>query len=316
MENEELLNQDNELVVENEVTTDSYAENVENARVELSKAYKKGKTRSNIMMVAIMVTLVGCMILITRENATLKLIGWIIVGVAVVGMIVFYALTKNILPKKTKEYIKIVNDNLNGRNFSDSKFIDLVFDQNEKLELGDVVSDGVYKATSIGSRNVVNGMYSNRSVVVGDLALYKNEGSKNRSSAFVGKYVSYPNDLHFEGRFVFDFKKKEDAYDQPDDISDLSVLLDSEDLIVYGKENTDYVSILGKDFVEGLKNIKLEGPLYNLIVVVWSGHSAAYMSYGDEVIALPFENEFDMFANEQYRQNLLSILNTMELIKK
>ena len=135
MENEELLNQDNELVVENEVTTDSYAENVENARVELSKAYKKGKTRSNIMMVAIMVTLVGCMILITRENATLKLIGWIIVGVAVVGMIVFYALTKNILPKKTKEYIKIVNDNLNGRNFSDSKFIDLVFDQNEKLEL-------------------------------------------------------------------------------------------------------------------------------------------------------------------------------------
>lgn len=316
MENEELLNQDLQSNNENQITADSYAENVENARLELSKAYKKGRTKSNIMMVAIMVLLVGSMVLITRENMTLKIIGWVIVGLGVVGMIVFYALTKNILPNKTKEYIKVVNENLNGRNFSDNKFKDLVIDQDEKLELGDVVSDGLYKAVSIGSRNVITGKFADRSFTVGDLALYKDNNPKNRGSAFVGKYVSYPNDLHFEGRIIFNFKKKEDAYDQPTDVDDLAVLFESETLLVYGKEGLDYTSVLGKDFVDGLNKIEIKDSLYNLCVVVWSGHTAGYMSYGDEVISLPFENEFNKAANEQYRKNLLDLLNTLALIKK
>lgn len=323
-ENEETSSQSNEVelpepekvnTVQDEKTP--YDQVIEESRLNLLKTYKKSRTRSNIMMLVVLAAAVGSLLLITQESPALKITGWSVIGVVVVGMIVFYALTKNKFPNLTKEYIKTVNEQLNGRNFSDTQFEEVTSDSKDKLELGDLVSDGAFKGAQIGSRNVVNAKYAKRSVTVGDVAFYKGTtNNKQKQTAFVGKYISYPNDLHFEGRYVLNYKNKDEKFDQPDDIADLIALKDEETVSFYGKEGADIAADLTNNFLDALSKIEIKGALLNVVVAVWSGHTAVYLSYSDDIMALPFEKQFNKEANEQYRSNLLQVLSACALIKK
>ena len=107
------------------------------------------------------------------------------------------------------------------------------------MELADPISDAIYSNISnIASRNVINGKFCGRTFKVADMGLYSGAG-KQRASAFVGKYMSYPNDLHFEGRYILVFKGQVPT-DLPTDIADLVVLHEGDDMLVYGKEGNKY----------------------------------------------------------------------------
>lgn len=293
-----------------------YEQVIEEGRLAFTKKYKDGRRNSYIAMGVVVALAIMAVIFIGFNQMGFKIAGWSTIGVAVVGMIVFYIVTRNQLPSATKEYIALVNNELNKRNFSDTKFSDVYTDKNEKLEASENISDNIYlNITNIASRNVINGKFAGRTFKVGDCGLYSGAG-KNRTSLFVGKYVSYPNDLHFENRYILVLKGSS-AVDQPNDMADLKLLSDDDGLLIYGKENAKPNADLGKDFISAIKKISVDNHLLNANFVIWSGHCSAYLSYDDPIMTLPFEKEFNKEPNEQYAHNLLAVLSAFELtIKK
>ena len=291
----------------------AYDDVIEQARLSFSKVIKKNRIGSYIAMGVVLALAVGAVILIGMAQMALKIVGWSMVGVAVVGMLVFYIVSRNIVPNATKEYIAVVNKQMNMRNFMDGQFTEVSTDKNEKMELADPISDAIYSNISnIASRNVINGKFVGRSFKVADMGLYSGAG-KQRASAFVGKYMSFPNDLHFEGRYILVFKGQVPT-DLPTDITDLVVLYEGDDMLVYGKEGNKYEQDLGKDFLKEIKKISVERHLLNLNVVIWSGHSAAYASYDDQIMTLPYQENYNKESNEQYADNLLDIFNSLKLL--
>ena len=293
----------------------AYDDVIEEARLAFSKTIKKNRIGSYIAMGVVLALAVGSVVCIGMAHMALKIVGWSLVGTAVVGMLVFYIVTRQIVPNATKVYIDVVNKQMNMRNFMDGQYTEVSTDKNEKMELSDPISDAIYSNISnIASRNVINGKFDGRSFKVADMGLYSGAG-KSRTSAFVGKYVSYPNDLHFEGRYILVFKG-EVPTDLPTDIEDLVVLHEGDDMLVYGKEGNKFEADLGKEFLKEIKKVRIDKHLLNLNVVVWGGHSAAYASYDDKIMTLPYQENYDKEPNEQYANNLLQIFNSLKLLKK
>lgn len=293
-----------------------YADRVESQRSELFKEYKKSKNLSNIAMIVILAFAVGAVILITRDPMVCKIIGWVLVGIAVVGMILFYVLTHNKFPNRTKEYIKDITYILNQRNFDNQQFDKVQYNAKEKLEASDITCDNVYKDFSqVSSRNIVKGKFDHHSFVCGDLALYADGPKRSKMTLFVGKYITLQNDLHFEGRYVL-VSKQANPVDLPNNVSDLSVLFEDETHVIYGPEHGKYNEDLGREFVSRINRINIGEGLINLNVVVWAGHSAAYVSYNDDVMSIPFDKPFSRAANENFRANLYEILSDLRKLLK
>lgn len=301
----------------NKPTKDSpaYEDVIEDARLKFQKDFKAGRRNSYIMMGIVLLFAVAAVICIGMKEMAFKVIGWSIVGVTVIGMIVYYVLTHNNLPHKTKEYIALVNEQLNTRNFMDTRFSEVTVDEKEKIELADPSADAVYLGlNNIASRNVISGKFANRSFKVADLGLYAGEG-KSRSAAFVGKYVSFVNDLHFEGRYIINIKG-ETEIDLPTDIEDLVVLENEDKFTLYGKKDAKYTSDLSKKLIENMKKIVINNHLLNLNVVIWAGHSAVYLSCDDQIMTLPFQTPFVKDVNEQYAKTLVDLLEILNLVNE
>ena len=291
---------ENKEVVESLDESKDFGEIIEEGRANLFGLYKKSRLRSNILMGVTVALLIAAFIMISNtEIPALPIIGYSIAGVVVVGMVTYYILTKNKFPAETKKYIELVTRSLNGYAFKGNEFKDVTNYVDEKLEIGEVSSDLVYNnITSIGSRNVVKGTYHGRSFLVADAALYFGD-NRSRKAHFVGKYISYKNDLSFEKRFVL-VKKAEEPVDQPNAIEDLTLLATENGVEIYGVEGANYKDVLSTKFIKGIGDIQLDSNLLNVAVTIWGGHSACYLSYSDEVISLPFDREFNRDAFVKY----------------
>ena len=120
-----------------------YEEAIEQARVDFNKVVKKSRIRSYIAMGVVLALAVTSVIFIGFRGLAWSIAGWSLVGTAVVGMIVFYIVTRNTVPNATKDYIDVVNRELNQRNFADNQFTEAKTDKKEKLEIADPISDGL-----------------------------------------------------------------------------------------------------------------------------------------------------------------------------
>lgn len=268
---------------------------IENKRLELYEMYKKNKIRSNIIMLITVVLVIACFIMISQKNQVLNIIGYSIAGAVIVGMIVYYILTRKKFPDATKDYIKLVTTTLNSYNYRATEFSDVTNDVEEKVELANIIADGIYeRANQISSRNVVHGKYMSHSFTAADVALYSGSG-KNRQTDFVGKYITIGNDLKFNGKIVIVKKLEENSVDLPTNLEDVELVLEEGQFAIYSSPaiKDEVVSILGKNYVEMIKNLVLDTTLLNINVVVWAGNTAYYLSYSDGVISLPFEKPFD-----------------------
>ncbi|MBR0295190.1 MAG: hypothetical protein IJQ67_04715 [Bacilli bacterium] len=295
--------------------SNTYDAVIEEARINMKKTYSKQRKTSNIVMLVVVALLVGCFVLVLQKNFALTIIGYSCMGALVVFMIVFYFINRNRLPNKIRDYIILVTEALNAHVFNDGNYQEVTSDVDDRLELGELLADGVYEgATNITSRNVVEGMFANRHFKVGDVALRKGAG-RQMSNIFIGKYLSFPNNLHFEGRYVILSKRVGAETDIPNAINDLKILNDEDNFVIYGpKEDSKIAKDTNSKLVSLIKDIEVNDTLLNFVLVIWAGHSAAYLSYSDEIIALPFEREFKKEPFEQYTSQQLQLLNALKTL--
>ena len=102
----------------------------------------------------------------------------------------------------------------------------------------------------------------------------------------------------------------------PSDLEDLIPLIDEGNFIIYGKKGNKPVGDLSQKFIDKIKAVKIENHLLNLNVVIWSGRTTVYASYDDQIMALPYEKEFNKEPNEQYAKDLLAVYSALALLTK
>ena len=286
---------------------------IEDARQDLYKAYAKSRRISNILMFAVVIAICGIMFLIIQENQALKIVGYSLAGALVVGMILYYVLTRKNLPNKVQSYVPLVMKRLNEKMFSMPGFSDITNNPEEKLQLDDLVGDGVYaEASNINSRNVVRGVYNEHHFLYAEAALTRPVQKKQQvPPLFVGRYISIPNQMKFDGRFIFDFRNPKQPLDVPNAISDLKVLEEKDDFVVYGPDGANYHDVIDNKILSQFKKLLIEGHLLNVNVVFWGGHTAVYLSYDDSILSVPFDKPFDKDGFEKSLDDLVICLKAM-----
>ena len=291
-------------------TLESFYQKLEANRSDFYKAYNSQRKISNILMPVAGIAMAGSLVLFVGiKELWGKIAGGVLIGVTLVGMIVYYILTRNKLPNKSKQYIRnfaLLSDNyvFNHQDYSNKKAL-----LKKHYALSDFIPDRVYKnIIDLASRNIVEVDYKGHAVQVGEAALYK-QGAKKHQKAllFVGKYMSFANDYHFEDRYIINIKGDK-ATDLPDDIDDLVVLKEQNRFVVYGKEGAKSEKDLGKDVINDLMSIDCKNSLFNVNVVVWAGHTAVYLSYDDGIVSIPLDKSLDQAAYQQLKQNILQVL--------
>ena len=313
-ENEQVEAKEEVAVAEEQpVVEKTYDRVIEDARKELYKSYTMSRRVSNILMFVVVAAIVGIMFLVINNNQVLKIVGYSLAGALLVGMILYYVLTRKNFPNKTKDYVTLVSKTVNAEIFKNQEFDEINSNPDEKLGLDDLIGDGVYQeATGVNSRNVVRGTYKKHHFLYAEAALTRPSTRKQQvPPLFVGKYISLPNDLKFDGRFVLVFKNPKDPLDLPNAVNDLAVLEDKDDFMVYGLEGSNYRDVINNKVVSQLKKLQIGGHLLNVNVVFWSGHSAAYISYDDTIMSVPFDKPLDKAGFDQSFKDILNCFNAL-----
>ena len=260
---------------------------------------------------------IGGMVLITGQQAWMPIVGWCLLGLGIVAMLVFYFVNKKGFDKKTKEYIEFVNATMNKATFADAAFSDIQVTDG-KIEVDGVAGNGVYtNIVRVASRNIINGKYDDISFKFAEAALFKREEGKKQptTAAFVGKYFEAENSIKFGGNIVINISREE-VVDAPNALGARATLYTDGGLTVYGDEGCDFRSIIGEKFLGGLKKIKAENHLLNLALSIWEGHTFVFMSYDDDVIALPFDKPCKPEAFNSFVVDLKKVFNVIKLLGK
>ena len=291
-----------------------YHEEVENERKNIFKVYKKARTENNVIMVITVLVFVASMILmVTPETKSWGTIaGGVAIGVVIVFLIVHYILTRNLFPNTTKNYIRYFMEHTDNYIFDIENVHDQKLYFEKRYVVSDVLQDRCYKdVIDTASRNIVSGTYKEKPFECGELALYK-AGAKRYQKAviFVGKYLTAANNLHFPERYIIQIKAVNET-DKPNDIEDLVILHEQNNFVVYGKEGANFEKDLGKELLDNLKSIECTGALLNVNIVLWAGRAAAYLSYDDSIVAIPFDKAIVPESYAQLKKNISEVLEIL-----
>ena len=290
---------------------DSYDVVVEKERSEIIAQSKRGNLLSTISIVIVLALSVAGVITLTK----IPVLAYCLMGAAVLVLITFSIITRRIARPDAKGYIIKASTAINKFTFADNRFSDVYYDPTDKLELGDVSSDGVYQGlVRTASRNVVEGKFEGRSFKVCECALFNPNEGRKQNAAFIGKYLTTTNDLHFEGRIVIISKGEKDA-DLPNDLDGLQQFVNEEKFFVYA-DDEKVLKELDKNFIKAIKNINVTAHLMNLTVCLWAGRSIVYASYDDATITLPFYEKYQADTAVQYRDDLIALLSALSLLRK
>ena len=320
---EEVLETSNEETVEEapvEVVSDgekSFDVLIEEKRAPLYKAFQTSRKISNILTFAILAISIAGMYLITSQATWMNILGWSLLGVGVAGMLAFYFLSKKRFDAKTKEYIEYVNDVITKETFKNEKFNDINV-TNDKIEVDAVAGNGVYtNIVRVASRNIINGKYDGVSFKFAEAALFKREEGKKQPTvaAFVGKYFEAENNIKFGGNIVINIAREEPV-DAPNALDNRAKLYTDDGLTIYGDEGCEFRDVIGEKFLGAVRKLKAEKHLLNLAFSIWEGHTFVFMSYDDDVIALPFDKACNPEAFKSFVKDLDNVFDVIKLLGK
>ncbi len=320
---EEILKTSSEEVVEetpNEVVLDgekSFDVLIEEKRAPLYNSFLKSRKISNGLTFGVLAFSVAGMILVSNTELWMKILGFGLLGASIVAMLLFYFLNKKRFDGATKEYINFINDVLNKETFKDPNFKDISVTDG-KIEVDAVAGNGVYtNIVRVASRNIINGSYEDISFKFAECALFKKEEGKKQPTvaAFVGKYFEAENSIKFGGNIVINISRSEPV-DAPNALGDKSKLYDEDGVAVYGDEGADFRAVIGEQFLGNVRKLKAENHLLNLVFSIWEGHTFVFMSYDDDVIALPFDKPLKPEAFNSFVGDLKKVFNTLKFLGK
>ena len=289
-----------------------FYEVVENERISISKSYKKTSMINNILLLVVAAVFIGSFILITRGTWG-QITGWVLIGVTIAGLVVYYLLSRKKYPELSRKYFKVFWEETNNYLFDDEQFSDCEIDIDERYQLSDVVAERAYKdIVSVASRNIVRGKYNGKEFSFGELGLYRPGPKKiSRDVVFVGRHLELNSKLSIGGRYIVNIRKEESPVDLPTDIEDLVVLHEDGLMTIYGEEGAKYEKDLDKSVLTQLQSLTCQAPLLNINVVFFDKKTFCYLSYDDSIVAIPFEKPIDAPSYEILKRNINDVFDIL-----
>lgn len=291
---------------------------IETSRSALNEAYKKNRKLSTLVTIVSVGAIIACFVLISQKNnKACQIAGFSIAGVLLVALILYLVLARNKFPNMTKKYVSDVMIDINKHVFNSPDFTEVFYQKGAKEDKVEITCDRVYlNITDVNSRNIVKGLYRGNGFKVSEMAAYSPLDKRKRNLAFLGKFISATNDLHFDGRIIVSKQNNEKPTDIPTDIEDLlKETLENGLTIYYSETAKDYTKILGKKFLELVNTLTLDEILLNFNIVIWPGRTAAYVSYDDALIAIPFDKPFSDKPLNKFMGDFKIILDAFEMLK-
>lgn len=293
---------------------ESFVEIVDKARVEIVAQAKKQQRLSTISMLVVLALCVGGFLTIGSKEY--QFISFILLGCALLALIIFSIVIKRMASPDIKTYVSTASTAVNRYVFNDGKYTDCVYYPKGKIEFSEICEDGLYKdIKECVSRDVVEGHFNDRTFKVGELGIYKAMVRRQKPTAFVGKYMTFPNNLHFVDRVVIVSKGATDI-DIPDGVSDLKPYIEEEKFTLYAPEGMKLNDVIPTKFIDEIKKISVDNHLLTLTLVIWAGRTVVYASYDDESITLPFYKKIDETCYSQYRDDNLKLLEALSMLLK
>ncbi len=295
---------------------------VEEGRQSFMKAYKLQNRISYIVLAFVLVFAIAGFVLVLVDTdgegiSWVQILGYVLIGLAVVAMIVQYILGRRGTPKKSAEYASLAIDTFNAYNFSSSDFSKVTYDELEKVEPSEILADGVYyDVVDTKSQAVVRGAYGGALFKCANVSvLVISDNKRQNDTAFLGRYITYPNTLQVDNRIIITLKGSK-AIDLPTNTFDLVKAVDDDVMTIYAKENVSVKDAIPHKFLTALQEIGVTDSLLNINVVLWSGHTAVYMTYVDEYVSVPVDHPL----NEEYyvkgKEDILKTLSALKTINK
>lgn len=289
---------------------------IESQRVPLFNLYKKSKIASNFLTVFVLISAIAAMILITSQNLVLEIIGWVLVVAGASSMILYNILGRKKFEKNTRTSIAEIARLMNEGSFENENFKNVVVSDN-KLELDDVTGNGAYvDIFRVASRHVCTGEYSSTRFTFAETAFMK-KGEKKQPdiSLFVGKYIDVLNKLTFKGNVIIN-SVGEKPIDPLNGLEGKTKLFEEDNFSIYGDPDFDYKKELGEQFINRVRKIKIQDHLLNFAISIWEGHTFVFLSYDDDVIAIPFDKPFNLEAFDCYRKQLVETFEALKYLGK
>lgn len=300
------------------INTDNLEETVEKRRGEVHGKYKQARKISNIATLIMVIFVIASFVLIVQDGDAFKITGYVLGGVALVGMLIYYIANRNRLPGLIKEYMSEINSMFNAYLYKDNKYEKLTMDPNEKAEMGVMASDRVYlNIAGCGSRNIIHGSFENHPFMIGDVALSGIGEKSKQVDFFVGKYLTCENNYKFDGRVIINIcLKGEKTFDLPTDIKDLVKVEQVEQTTVYATPGLDYKKIFTNELINKLNHldVKEEKHLLNVNVVVWGGHTAVYLSYDNSLMSFPFDQPFKKESISEFKKDQNIVFDIFDMM--
>ena len=154
---------------------------VEKERQGIITQSKRGNLLSTISIVLVIALSMGGIFTLNK----IPVLAYCLMGAAVVVLITFSIITRQVARPDAQGYIIKASTAINRYTFADNRFSDVYYDPTDKLELGDVSSDGVYQGlVRTASRNIVEGKFDGRSFKVCECALFLPPEGRKQNPAF------------------------------------------------------------------------------------------------------------------------------------
>ncbi|MCD8204331.1 MAG: hypothetical protein LUC16_00675 [Coprobacillus sp.] len=291
---------------------------VEEGRQAFMKVYKLQNRISYIVLAVVLIfAIVGFILVLadpTEEGVGwMAILGYVLIGLAVVAMIVQYILGRRGTPKKSAEYASLAIDTFNAYNYSSSDYSKVTYDELEKVDASEILADGVYyDVVDTKSQAVVRGCYGGALFKCANVSvLVKSDSKRQNDTAFLGRYITYPNTLKIENRIIINLKGAK-AIDLPTNTFDLVKARDDEIMTIYAKEGVAIKDAIPNKFLTAIQEIGVTDSLLNINIVLWSGHTAVYLTYVDEYVSVPVDHPL---VEEQYIKGRDDILKTLKALK-
>ncbi len=295
-----------------EYTTEGL-KNIEDARQEFAKKYKKRNIAKYIVTGIVLVGLVLGWLLPTLLMDKETSGNWptyitLIVFVALIIFLgVFSVLSKRSSSKEVNTYIakyfecstNYVLDGLDVQNLKGTI--------NDKIQPNELTDSLLYKdVAKVGSRGKLTFEYNNVPVTLVDCSASRPNG-RNYVTAFVGKMVSAPNSWEHDPVVVY-VKGNKRAL-PPTNLDGLEVVSDTKTMVIYGQSKK---KVLTQKTREAISKIKTDKVLVDCAIAIRPGTTYVMMGYEDSLMVPPFDTPFNPAPTDKFKGDLAIVLEVVE----
>ena len=292
--------------------------NIEKARADFSKIYRKGNIIKTIISVAALAVIIVGWIVPTTLLKDRGMVGlYIALGVAAFGAIAMFIasfLIKKNGQKAMDFYFTSFYENLHQYMFDGLEIENLQGGYKDKITADEFKAMGVFSnVASIGSRDNISFIYKGTECSLVDCAAEKDSG-KGLRTIFVGKYLRAHN--VFEGSedgLVIYFKGGDRAL-PPDGLKSLHPLEGSKRYTIYGKKEDK--RFLRTPIRQELRRIRTGKLLCDVLLVIKPGKTYLALGYDDPLMLLPSDRPFNPEYVEEFKPEFHFFLELITLLNK